>query len=305
MEKDPGWELYRSFLAVLREGSLSGAARTLGLTQPTISRHVKELEITLGTSLFTRAQDGLRPTTAGRAIEPHAQAMAAAAATLVRTISSNEALPRAVVRIAASEIVATEVLPPILTEFRTGHPEIIIELSVSDRAEDLLRRDSDIAVRMTRPKQATLVARRIGQVTLGLYAHRRYLGEHGRPHSMHDLTQHALIGFDREGVSIRALRQLGMNLRRDDFALRTDSHVAQLAAIRAGFGIGICQTAVARRDPALVRLLPNEFSLSLQVWIAMHEDLRSSSPMRAVFEHLAAALSGYVRARGLAQQSPI
>lgn len=298
MDKDPGWELYRSFLAVLREGSLSGAARTLGLTQPTVGRHIRELETSLRTQLFTRAQDGLRPTGAAHAIESHAQAMAAAAATLVRAISGNAVQPRAVVRIAASEIVAAEVLPSILTEFRTRHPEIIVELSVSDRAEDLLRRAADIAVRMTRPKQAALIARRIGQVTLGLHAQRRYLNEHGRPGNMHELTRHVLIGFDRETASIRSLRRLGMNLTREDFALRTDSHLAQLAAIRAGFGIGICQTALARRDPGLVHLLPKEFSLSLEVWIAMHGDLRRSPPMRAVFDYLAAALSGYVQTKG-------
>jgi DNA-binding transcriptional LysR family regulator len=135
---------------------------------------------------------------------------------------------------------------------------------------------------------------------LGFHAHRRYLDKHGRPGNMHELTRHALIGFDRETASIRALRRLGMELRREDFALRTDSHLVQLAAIRAGFGIGICQTVVARRDPGLVRLLPNEFSLSLEIWIAMHTDLRASSPMRAVFDYLAAALSGYLRTSGRA-----
>jgi DNA-binding transcriptional LysR family regulator len=297
MDNDPAWELYRSFLAVLREGSLSGAARALRLTQPTVGRHIEELESSLGRALFTRARDGLRPTEAAHAIEPHAEAMAAAAATLIRAVSGNEVPHRAVVRIAASEIVAAEVLPSILAELRAHHPRIVIELSASDRAEDLLRRAADIAVRMTRPKQAALIARRIGEVTLGLHAHRRYLDAHGRPTHMHQLSQHALIGFDRETASIRALRRLGLKLRREDFALRTDSHLAQLAAIRAGLGIGICQTALARRDESLVHVLPKEFSLRLEVWIAMHGDLRASPPIRVVFDHLTTALSGYVRGR--------
>src|SRR6187551_2745327 len=110
VKKDPGWELYRSFLAVLREGSLSGAARALGLTQPTVGRHIQELESSLGAALFTRAPNGLRPTNAAHKVEPHAQAMAGAAATLIRVISGNEFEAQAVVRIAASEIVGTEVL---------------------------------------------------------------------------------------------------------------------------------------------------------------------------------------------------
>jgi DNA-binding transcriptional LysR family regulator len=297
MKREPGWELYRSFVAVLREGSLSGAARALALTQPTLGRHIKELETALDTPLFTRAQDGLRPTDAARALEPHARTMASAAETLLRAASGSKRQPRAVVRLAASEIVATELLPSILAEFHIRQPGITIELSASDRAEDLLRRESDIAVRMTRPKQANLVARKVGRAALGFHAHRRYLDRYGKPSSLRQLAEHVLIGFDRETAAVRALRQAGLKLGRDDFAFRSDSHLVQLAAIRAGFGIGICQTIVARKDPELVHLLANEFSASLEVWIAMHEDLKASLPMRAVFDHLAASLSRYAAIR--------
>jgi DNA-binding transcriptional LysR family regulator len=296
-KREPGWELYRSFLAVLRERSLSGAARALGLTQPTVGRHIRELESSLGTALFSRAPDGLRPTDAARIVEPHAQTMAGAAAALIRLTSGKGFEAQPVVRIAASEIVGAEVLPAILTDFRKHHRSFVFELSLSDRIEDLLRRNADIAVRMTRPKQSALIARRIGGVIVGLHAHRRYLDEHGRPSNMEDLAQHVLIGFDRETTSIRALQRLGMTLKREDFAFRTDSHLAQLAAIRAGYGIGICQTAIARRGSNLVHLLPNHFGFKLEVWLAMHEDLRASRPMRDVFDHLAAALSGYAHAK--------
>ena len=267
---DPGWELYRSFLAVMREGSLSGAARTLGLAQPTVGRHVQELESSLGTALFTRGQSGLRPTDAAHTLEPYA----------------------------ASEIIGAEVLPPILTDFRGRHPGTVVELSLSDRTEDLLRREADIAVRMIRPKQGSLVARRVGSVTVGLHAHRRYLHERGQPGNMAQLSQHALIGFDRETTSIRVLQRVGLKLRRDDFAFRTDSHLAQLAAIRAGFGIGLCQTAIARRDPDVIRVLPDNFGFNLEIWIAMHEDLRATLPIRTLFAHLTAGLSDYARTKG-------
>lgn len=296
--KDPGWELYRSFLAVLREGSLSGAARSLGLTQPTVGRHVQQLEAALRTPLFTRSQRGLTPTDAAAALDPHAQAMAGAAAAILRAVSGKALQAQGVVRIAASEIVGVEVLPAILAEFRLAYPGIVIELSLSDRMEDLLRRDADIAVRMARPTQAALVARHIGPVTLGLHAHRRYVDARGTPGDMSQLARHALIGFDRETTAIRALRGQGLKLRRENFAFRADSHLAQLAAIRAGFGIGICQTPIARRDPHLVRVLPNHFAMELDMWLAMHEDLRASRPMQAVFDHLSKALSGYVRPAG-------
>ena len=296
-KREPGWELYRSFLAVMREGSLSGAARALGLTQPTVGRHIRELESSLSTALFSRAPDGLRPTDAALRVEPHAQTMAGAAATLIRLTSAKDFDAQSVVRIAASEIVGAEVLPAILAKFRAQYAGVVFELSVSDRTEDLLHRDADIAVRMTRPRQAALIARRIGSATVGLHAHRHYLDEHGRPTSLDDLSRHVLIGFDRETTAIRALQRLGMTFKREDFAFRTDSHLAQLAAIRAGYGIGMCQTAIARRDSDLVHLLPNQFGLNLEVWVAMHEDLRASRPMRTVFDYLVASLSDYARAK--------
>jgi DNA-binding transcriptional LysR family regulator len=292
---DPGWDLYRSFVAVLREGSLSGAARSLRLTQPTVGRHIQELEALLNTALFTRSPNGLRATSAARALEPHAQTMAAAAAALIRTSSGEDLEDHAVVRITASEIVGAEVLPPILTELRARQSGLVVELSLSDRAEDLLRRDADIAVRMLRPKQHSLLARRVGNVTIGLHAHRRYLDERGKPNDIAELAEHVLIGFDRETTSIRALQRLGLKLGREDFSFRTDSHLAQLRAIRSGFGIGMCQTAIARRDPNLIHLMPEQFAFNLEIWVVMHEDLRASRPIKAVFDHLAVALSDYAR----------
>ena len=296
--RDPGWELYRSFLAVLREGSLSAAARSLGLTQPTIGRHIGALERALNTALFTRSPHGLATTAAAVALEPHAAAMAGAAAALLRAASGRTDQAQGVVRIAASEIIGAEVLPPILADLRRAHPAIVIELSLSDRLEDLLRRDADIAVRMARPTQGALVARQIGRVPLGLFAHRRYVEMRGRPADIGALAQHTVIGFDRETASLRALRRLGLQLRREDFAFRADSHLAQLAAIRAGLGIGVCQIALARRDPELIHLLPDGFAMSLEMWLAMHQDLRASRPMRTTFDHLVQALAAYAGAAG-------
>ncbi|MBR0936832.1 LysR family transcriptional regulator [Bradyrhizobium jicamae] len=290
MDKNPGWELYRSFLAVLREGSLSGAARSLNLTQPTVGRHIRELEATLGVPLFTRAPDGLRPTAASVVAQQHALAMAAAAETLLRAISSKAGQPRTVVRLAASEIVAIEILPSILTELERSQPGLVVEISVSDRLEDLLRRDCDIAIRMVRPTQADLVARKVGQARLGFHAHKNYLEKNGEPANLRDLNRHCLVGFDHETSAVRALRRLGLQLKRGDFTLRSDNTLLQLAAIRAGFGIGICQRAVVREDAQLMHLLPKEFSPSLDVWVTMHRDLRNSPPMRSMFEHLVEAL---------------
>jgi DNA-binding transcriptional LysR family regulator len=290
---EPGWELYRSFLAVFRERSLSAAARALGLTQPTIGRHIDALEDALGVALFTRSQAGLLATPGAAALVPFAEAMASAASALRRVASGEAEEERGAVRVAASEMVGTEVLPSVLAVFRERHPRIDIELVISNRSEDLLRRDADIAVRMVKPTQSALVARKLGTVHLGLHAHPRYLKVHGTPQSLEELNQHPLIGFDK-APSVRRLPGLAAQLTREMFAFRCDSDVGQYAALRAGFGIGVCQLALGKRD-RLTPVLPGAIDFALGVWVVMHQDLKSSRRMRLMYDHLAAQLTDYIR----------
>jgi DNA-binding transcriptional LysR family regulator len=291
-----GWELYRTFLSVLSEGSLSGAARALGITQPTAGRHIAALEKALGLALFTRSPTGLLPTEGALALRSQAEAMESTAASLERTAASQGDGVRGVVRVTASEMIGTEVLPPILGHLRREHPELQIELALTNKVQDLLRREADIAVRMTPPKQDMLVARRIGRIELGLHATREYLERHGVPRSLDDLSEHTLVGFDAETEFIRTARKLLPGLRRELFALRSDSDVAQLALIRAGAGMGICQVPLARRPGTepLVRVLPRQVSLPLETWITMHEDLRNRPSSRATFEALVTGLQRHV-----------
>ncbi len=294
---EPGWDLYRSFLAVLRLGSLSAAGRTLGLTQPTVGRHIAMLQASLGGRvLFTRSQSGLMPTAAAHELRPHAEAMAAAAAAFVRMGSGNLEETAGVVRLAAADVMGVEVLPPILSDFRHQHPNTVIELSVSNQMADLLRRDADIAVRMVRPKQKALLAKRAGKVVLGFHAHRRYLERYGYPERLEDLAHHALIGFDRIAPSADFLKASPVPVSRELFAFRCDYDLAQLAALRSGFGIGICHTGIARRDPDLLPVLGKQFKLELEVWIVMHNDLKRISRMRLMFDHLALSLAQYAAA---------
>jgi DNA-binding transcriptional LysR family regulator len=291
---EPDWSHYRAFLAVLREGSLSGAARTLGLAQPTLGRQIAELERALGAALFIRSPRGLLPTDAARDIAPHAEAMAAAAGAILRAASGGTSDAAGVVRITASDIVGAEVLPPLLAQFRGVNPSVKIELALSNRVEDLLRGEADIAVRMVRPSQEALVARRIGTVRLGLYAHRAYLAAAPPITTLAALTRdHALIGFDRETPFLRELIA-HLPVGRDQFALRCDNDLAQLAAMRAGFGIGFVQHGIARRDPDLVALFSDEIGFSLEMWLALHEDLRASRRLRLMMDHLATGLAEYV-----------
>ncbi|MCZ8375856.1 MAG: LysR family transcriptional regulator [Beijerinckiaceae bacterium] len=292
------WTLLRSFLAVIRRGSLSAAARTTGLTQPTIGRHVDELEAGLGVALFTRSPGGLVPTEAALGLVPHAEAMESAFAALKRaaTTGGDFRQPRGTVRISASEIMGTFVLPSILAEIRTRFPAITLELALNNRNEDLLRRDADIAVRMARPKQEGLVARRIGQVPLGLHVHRDYVARFGVPATIDELTQHHLIGFDRDDHSARAVAGGLLPISREIFSFRVDSDVAQTMAIRAGLGIGMIQKAMARREPDLVPVLPGVVDIKLDCWLAVHEDQKHAHAIRAVLDGLATGLGQWLEA---------
>lgn len=294
MANQVGWELYRSFLGVLQEGSLSGAARALGITQPTVGRHISALEDSLGLALFTRSQTGLLPTEAAIALRPYAQEMRSTADALRRAADSQggEGV-RGTVRVSASEVVGVEVLPPIIARLRHAHPQLTVELVITNRVQDLLQREADVAVRMTEPRQGLLIARRVGAVAVGFFAHRGYLARHGRPKTVADLAQHALIGFDQETPFLRAARKALPEWRRESFSIRTDNDVAHLALIRAGCGIGGCQVALAKLNADLVRVLP-KFELKLETWITMHEDLRNSPRCRVTFDALVKGLTAHV-----------
>ncbi|MET0308142.1 MAG: LysR family transcriptional regulator [Sphingomonas sp.] len=287
------WERQRAFLAVMREGSLSAAARRLGIAQPTVRRRIEELETEIGTPLFTRSPSGLLPTTRALALAEHAQAMALAADAFVRSASADAHDVAGTVRISASDVISIEVLPAILAGLMQAHPDLVIELSPSNRNEDLLRREADIAVRMVAPQQEALVARRIGAVPLGLHAHPAYLARAGTPERLEDLTAHALIGVERDSPVLRTLQARGFDVRVEDFSFRSESDLAQLAAIRAGLGIGFCQTGIGRRD-GLVRLLPEALRYDLETWVVCHEDLRGVARVRAVFDALVAGLKAYI-----------
>lgn len=286
---EPSWELYGTFLAVMREGSLSAASRALGLAQPTVRRRIEELEAALDVVLFTRATNGLVPTDAALATMPHAEAMAASAHAVVRTLSAPADAERGTVRITASEIVGVEVLPRLLAPLLVARPQLQIELVATNRSEDLLRRDADVAIRMVAPTQAALVARRAAAIPLGMFASKAYLATRGVPRRAAELREHALVGADTGRALIEALAALGVSTSRKDFTVRSDSDLAQLAAVRAGLGIGICQLPLAT---GLVRVLP-KIGVSLDAWVVMHEDQKTQRRVRLVFDHLVGALAMY------------
>jgi DNA-binding transcriptional LysR family regulator len=287
------WALIRAVLAVAEAGSLSGAARRLGLSQPTLGRQVRAAEVALGVSLFARAPRGLVPTEAGAALIPHARAMAEAAARLTRAAEGRQEGLAGTVRITASVHVSHFVLPGMLARLRAEEPGIEVELVATDAIGNLLFREADIAVRMVRPEQQAVVTRHVADLAMGLYAARSYAERRGLPEAPGDLRGHDLVGFDRDDLFIRTAAAMGFAFGRHDFAVRCDMQSVYWQLVRAGCGIGGGMDAVAARDPGLVRVLPDVALPPLPVWLATHEALRGQPRVRRVMDHLAAGLAAF------------
>jgi DNA-binding transcriptional LysR family regulator len=292
------WTLLRSFLAVIDAGSLSAAAARIGTTQPTLGRHVRELETTLGVSLFRRSVRGLDPTEAALGLIDDARAMGAAAENLALKAQGKVETLSGTVRLTASQVVATLVLPEMIVALRHAEPLIQVEIVASDASQNLLRRDADIALRMFDPTQNALIARRLGETPLGLYGSRDYLDRMGRPESMEDLLHHDVIGFDRSEDIIKGYAQFGFSVTRHQFPVRCDDQVVGWHLMKAGAGLGFAQVRLAgiqadleRVDDKIGMRLP-----ALPVWLVMHEEVRNNARIRRVADFLADAFSMWLKA---------
>ena len=292
------WSLIRSFLAVLDAGSLMGAARHTGAQQPTLSRHIGELETQLGAPLFERTGRGVVPTATALAIADAARQMEDGAQTLARTLAGRRDASRGSVRITTSEVAATWLLPEVLAALAEQEPGIQVELVASNALSNLLRREADIAVRMVRPTQSTLIARKLADFPIVAAAHSDYLARAGTPRMPADLLQHRLIGYDRDETIVRGFNELGLPLTRDFFALRTDSQVSYGRLVAAGAGIGFVAAYNIVHWPGVQPLLPMLKISPLPCWLAVHREIRGSKVVRRVYDFLAEAIPRRLAATG-------
>lgn len=285
------WRLVRSFLATLDHGSLLGAAKILRTSQPTLGRHIAELESQLGVALFERTGRSLVPTATALKLADAARGMAEGADLIARTLTSTQVTNTGTVRITASTPVAVQLLPPILAQMRQVLPEIQVELVASNAISNLLRREADIAVRMVRPTQGSLIAKKIGDVAIGAFAHRSYLARRSPIRQPTDLMKHELIGSDLDNTILDGFRTMGYPARRELFAFRTDDFIVQWQAIRAGLGIGFMARYMAQTDTDVVQVLPDSLRIPpLPMWLAVHREIRSSQLIRSVYDFLSDAL---------------
>lgn len=292
---EPDWTLWRSFAAVVEQGSLSGAARKLSLSQPTLGRHVEALEQSLGLRLFERTLQGVKPTEAALRLAEPVEAAQRALAEAVLTAEGAQGALAGSVRVTASTVVSHYVLPELLLPIRRRFPAVALEIVPSDSAENLLLREADIAIRMFRPRQLELITKSLGQLPIAACAHQSYLDRAGEPQEIGDLLEHDLVGLDRSDLIIMGARANGASLTREHFRIRTDSQPLAFEMIKAGHGVGFAQLSLIRSTPGMRAILPAIVIPPLEVWLTTHRELFTSRRIRAVFDALAEGLANHIR----------
>lgn len=283
------WDAMRDFLAVADTGSFSKAADKLRVSQPTLSRRVAALEEQIGTKLFVRTTRGLLLTDDGEDVLEGARRVEAEMLAIARKADAAQQRLSGTVRVSLSEVLGSQWLPRRLAAFHTAQPGLCIELVVDNRTIDLVRREADIALRLFRPDQPDLVARKLGEVAIGMYATRDYLARHGTPTSIHSLKDHLLVGFGEAMLGRNvAVQRLEAMFHRENIIHRSTSANGQLNAIRVGVGLGVHDCFVADECPDLVRVLPEEINHMMEAWLVTHNDIRRSARIRAVLDFIAA-----------------
>lgn len=285
------WNRARAFLVTAEEGSLSAAARALGMTQPTLGRQVSALEQELGVALFERAGRGLELTPSGLDLVEHARAMCNAANRLSLTASGQSDSLEGTVCITTTDVMAAFVLPPIIQQLRRKEPGIDIEVIASNATTDLKRREADIAIRAYRPTQPELIGKKVSDINAHLYATKNYLRLIGNPTSPELFAGADFIGFDRKSLLIDALNERGLKLTLRNFPVITESHLVHWELVKHGVGIGIMPEQIGDAEPLVVRALPQLEPFAVEVWLVAHRELKTSRRIRMVFDFLATELS--------------
>jgi DNA-binding transcriptional LysR family regulator len=284
------WNKARAFLVTAEEGSLSAAARALGMAQPTLGRQVDGLEQELGVVLFERVGRGLTLTPSGLELLDHVRGMGEAAGRVSLTALGQSQALEGTISISASETYAAVLLPPIIAKLRLLEPGIQVEIVVANHASDLRRREADIAIRNFRPTEPDLVAKKIGDADAILYATPDYIARIGHPTKPYDLRHADFINMDRSGMMIKGLNSLGLGLTEANFPLLTESYLVMWELVRHGVGIGILDAHIGDAEPDVRRVLPDLEPLTFPIWLVTHREVTTSRRIRRVYDFLAEEL---------------
>lgn len=285
------WNLVRSFAAVAKAGSLTQAADHLGVSHPTVTRHIHALETTLNVALFDRTQRGLTLNHAGERLVPIAEAMHGQALQFAALTDEVTHPTRCTVRVTASEFLGA-VLPDILESLQQD-ADLTVELIPSDRDLNLLERDADIALRHGPPQQQDLICRKLGWLPLHLWASTGYVDDHGMPNGVDVINEHRYV-VDAEGRMVKRAGDLGFVIDDAQIGMRCSTRDAEISAMRAGWGIGVLPELLARRYPELVRVFHDVHIPPVPVWLVARPELKHTGASRKVFDALANNLTGHL-----------
>jgi DNA-binding transcriptional LysR family regulator len=280
------WNKARAFLVTAEEGSLSAAARSLGMAQPTLGRQVDGLERELGIVLFERVGRGLTLTPSGLDLLEHVRAMGEAAGRVSLTALGQSQALEGTICISASETYAAVLLPPIIKKLRKLEPGIQVEIVVANHASDLRRREADIAIRNFRPTEPDLIAKKIGDADAILYATPDYIAEIGNPTKPYDLRDAEFINMDHSGMMLKGLNTLGLGLTEANFPILTESYLVMWELVRQGAGIGVLDAYIGDAEPDVRRVLPDLEPLTFPIWLVAHRELTTNRRIRMVFDFL-------------------
>lgn len=281
------WSVIKDFLAVADTGSLSAAARRLHVSQPTLSRRIADLEESLDATLFLRTPKGLLLTETGEGILKDAREMESFALAIERQADAGRDALEGTLRVSATEGLGAKWLPQRLAPFHARYPRLQVEILIDNRAVNLLRREADIALRLFRPEQPDLIARKIGVLAMGMYGSTSYLAQHGRPQNQADLLNHRLIGFDESMAQRSDVQSLERRFKPENIIHRSNSFVGLYEAAAAGIGLAMVDCFLG--DPAedLERVLPQKLFHEMEVWLVTHAEIGRSARIRALFDHIA------------------
>ena len=290
------WNRARAFLVTAEEGSLSAAAKALGMAQPTLGRQVDALEEELGVILFERLGRGLSLTPSGHELLSHVRSMGEAASQMSLAATGRSEALEGSICITATEVTAIYDLAPIIAKLRKIHPGVEVEVAASDDSKDLRRREADIAMRNYRPKENDLVARKIGEEVAMLYASADYIEKYGVPNKLRDLRNHKFVGFDGSDEMVKQLSNIGLEISDDNITVRAGNHMVHWELTKAGVGIGIMPERVGDLEPKVRSIMPSFRKMVYPVWLVAHRELHTSRRIRTVFDFIASEYSAKRRA---------
>ncbi len=281
------WNHIRAFLATVENGSLSAAARALRKTQPTLSRQISLLEEALQLTLFERGTRSMRLTDAGTELLSYVRGMANAATQISRVAAGQSQAVEGTVRITSSDAMAAYALPPCLVSLREMHPGINVELFPSNEMSDLTRREADIAIRHARPEQPDLVAKRIADIEISLFASLDYLGTIEAGSALADFSDASFIGFGHPERLVPQVTAMGIPVTRQNFGITTSHGSTMFELAREGAGIALLPRIVAEGRLGLRRIHPDLPVLNVETWLVTHREIQTNRRIRLTFDHLA------------------